>query len=92
MTKYQQYYNKAVSIIKSSPYVPNVTDVAGEYPTNQELKIASRAIYDAHQKKLELYRMAHPRHMRAVLNGASAQECFRIWKEEGSSSYLNKLK
>lgn len=91
MTKYQQYYSKAVSLIKAGNHYPGLTDVAGEYPTNQEYKIASNAIFDAHQKELELYSKAHPRHLQALRNGADAQECLRIWKEEGGSSYLDEL-
>ena len=91
MSKYRTYYDKAVSLMRDGLIHPQPQDVAGDFPANQEYKIAVKAIDEAWRKAWSLYCKAHPRHRTAVRGGSSEQECFRIWKEEGGYSYIKEL-
>lgn len=94
MSLYQKSLRKALDLIKSHEnFDPDFTAITGKEfsDTNKEYETVLRAINMAHQIERSAYCKAHPHHIRAVINGASEQECLRVFKEEGGLKYLENI-
>ena len=91
MTKYQEYFNRAIKLDKAHDAITVEAVTGEEYPTNSSFRIAQKAIKDEHEKAYCAALKAHPRWYGALLRGASTSECLKIWRAEGGTNYLNDL-
>lgn len=97
MTQYQLFYRRALELICSGEsFSPTLEQVMrSDYPatdySSRAISNAERAITDAIQTHHTAAIRAHPHWHYALQSGASEQECFRIWQEEGGSNYTKEL-
>ena len=97
MTQYDLFYRRAMELICSGEaFDPTLEQVMqSEYPatdySNRAISNAERAIVDAKQAHYTAALRAHPHWHEVLHSGASAQECLRVWMDEGGNHFAKEL-
>lgn len=94
MSKYADYYNKAVDLYKAGNNIIYRSMIYGnDLYSDYEAKILDKAIFDVSAKAYQLSVKHHPTWFAALMSGASSTECLRAWRnDDPNMEYLAELK
>lgn len=94
MSKYVQFYNKAVDLLKDGNYDLYPALIYGsEFYNSRDLEILNRVACEVLEIGCRLAATHHPTWLEALQSGASPEQCIRAWKhDDPNGTYLNELK